>query len=150
METIKFRTHLKRLGYGRSTVQMLPSCLQEFLMFTRKNLDEIRSEDILNYKHHLETRANKRKGGSLSESYVHHQLYALQTYFKWQQELGHIIENPISGLSFKTPKSQIRSILSREEIEELYSCCQTLREEAILSLFYGCGLRRSEAQGKSI
>src|SRR5690606_37270943 len=37
-----------------------------------------------------------------------------------------------------------REIVSQEEIKALYNQCETYRERAVLSIYYGCGLRRTE------
>lgn len=147
MQIIKqFKTHLERLGYGKSSVQMLPNCLKEFLTFTAKSVQEIKTKDILNYHNYLQERPNKRRTGGLSESYINHHIYSLKIFFAWQEEKGAITENPVSSLSFKKPTTKPREILTREEIKQLYKSTETLKEKAVLSIFYGCGLRRTEGE----
>ena len=75
-----FRRHLQRLGYGKTSVQMLPTCVEDFLKYTAKSIQNITSHDILNYKTHLEQRPKKVGHGGLSESYIHHHIYGL----KWR------------------------------------------------------------------
>src|SRR5690606_36934377 len=79
-----------------------------------------------------------------SESHINHHIFALKTFFKWLETSGKIEMNPISGLAFPSPKTNPREILSQDEIRKLYDTCETYRERAILSMYYGCGLRRSE------
>ena len=141
-----FRTHLERLGYSKTSVQMLPDCLKDFLAYTNKPLQQIESQDILQYHEYLQERPNKRRPGGLSESYINHHIYALKLYFGWEEEKGAITENPISSLEFKAPTSKPREILSQEEIKELYQATEDLKEKAVLHLFYGCGLRRLEGE----
>jgi integrase/recombinase XerD len=74
----------------------------------------------------------------------------LKTFIKYQEENGNISKNPFSALNFPKPKYPPRRVLSREEIKALYEACQTMRERALLALFYGCGLRRSEAEKLNI
>src|SRR5690554_7783862 len=52
--------------------------------------------------------------------------------------------NPISGLEFPTPKTKPREILSLKEINQLYDTCENYWQRAVLGIYYGCGLRRSE------
>jgi integrase/recombinase XerD len=139
-----FKNHLQTLGYGKSSINMLPTCLKTFLEYTLKEVEEIIPEDIINYYQYLQERPNQRRSGGLSESYIHHHIYALKLFFAWQMETGAIITNPISGLAFKSPSSEPRKVLTTEEIQQLYKACETLRERAVLGVFYGCGLRRSE------
>jgi integrase/recombinase XerD len=148
IETIvkQFRIHLEILGYSKSSVQMFPNCVKEFLEFTRKPIEEIEPQNITTYHHHLQERPNKRRPGGLSESYITHHIYALKLFFTWQQEKGAIIENPISSLEFKAPTSKPREILTQEEIKQLFTATKSLKERAVLALFYGCGLRRTEGE----
>jgi integrase/recombinase XerD len=145
-ETKAFRTHLERLGYSKSSIYMLPNCLKEFLEFTSKELITIEAKDITNYHEYLKERPRKRGSGGLSESYINHHIYSLKLFFGWQQEKGAITENPISSLEFKAPVSKPREILTQEEIKLLFEGCESLKERAVLALFYGCGLRRSEGE----
>jgi site-specific recombinase XerD len=45
---------------------------------------------------------------------------------------------------FNFAEHKQREIATSEEIKELYAACQTKRDKALLSVAYGCGLRRSE------
>ncbi len=143
---VGFRIHLERLGYSRTSIYMLPNCLKEFLEFTAKELIKIESKDITAYHQYLQERPRKRGYGGLSESYINHHIYSLKLFFGWQQEKGVITENPISSLEFKAPVSKPREILTQEEIKLLFESCETLKERAVIALFYGCGIRRSEGE----
>jgi len=141
-----FKEQLETLGYKKGTVKMLPNLLQDFLEFTDKKTEKIKAKQILAYYKHLKERPNKRSIGALSESYINHHLYSLKLFFGWQQQLGKIKKNPISGLDFPRPKSKPRITLTKTEIEQLYKACKNYKERSLLGLFYGCGLRRSEAE----
>lgn len=145
-EVKAFRIHLERLGYSRSSVYMLPNCLKEFLGFTSKELTEIESKDISNYHLYLQERPNKKTKGGLSESYINHHIYSLKLFFNYLLEKGALIQNPISSLEFKAPVSKPRDILTQEEIKLLFKVSESLKERAVIALFYGCGLRRSEGE----
>ena len=120
----EFRIYLSDLGYGRTTVQMLPICLKEFLLFTRRPLKELKQEDIRAFYHYLQERPNKRREGGLSAHYIQHHVYALKLFFAWQIRQGILTINPISGLEFPTPKAMPREILTLEEIHGLYQSCE--------------------------
>jgi integrase/recombinase XerD len=139
-----FKIHLERLGYGSGTLKMLPMLIDDFLCFTGKEIYDIESGDIITFYEHLKERPHKRKPGGLSESYINHHVYSLKVFFNWQLEKGALQFNPISALEFPRPKSKPREILTIEEIKEVYQVTETLREKALLSIYYGCGLRRSE------
>ena len=141
-----FSAYLAQLGYQKSSLQMLPSCVAEFLEQHPKTIEEISPEDILSYYQYLQNRPNKRSAGGLSERFIQHHIYSLRVFFSWQMTLGNLERNPISGLDFPRPKSKAREILNQEEIQKLYEQSKDLRQKAILNLCYGCGLRRSEAE----
>ena len=141
----QFKSHLERLGYSKSSILMLPACVKEFIQVQRiSKVELITSADITKHYEYLQTRPNKRRPGGLSESHINHHIYALKLLFKWLEANGKITTNPISGLEFPSPKTKPREILTPKEIKQLYNQCETYKERAILSIYYGCGLRRSE------
>ncbi len=142
----QFKVHLERLGYSKTTVQMLPACLKEFFQYREKTLEKITSEDINDYHEYLQERPNKRRSGGLSESYINHHIFSLKLFFRYQLELGEITSDPMSSLLFPSPSSPQREILTQKEIKKLYNAVQTLKDRAILSVYYGCGLRRIEGE----
>ncbi|HLV93540.1 MAG TPA: tyrosine-type recombinase/integrase, partial [Aequorivita sp.] len=140
-----FKSHLERMGYSKSTVLMLPACVKEFLRVQQiKNIPAITSEQIQKHHEYLQTRPNKRKPGTLSENHINHHVYGLKLFFKWLEANGKIQMNPISGLEFPTPKTKPREILSLKEVGQLYETCENYWQRAVLGIYYGCGLRRSE------
>lgn len=142
----EFKAYLQALGYGKSTVRMLPACVSEFFEIVKKSPEEITREDVLFYHKYLQQRPNKRSAGGLSEMTIKHHLYGVKLLFVWLLEQGEITSHPMSGLSFQAPKTKERIVLSKGEIMKLYRTCLTYGEKAILSIYYGCGLRRSEGE----
>lgn len=145
-EVQQFKTHLERLGYSKTSINMLPNCVKSFLEYANQEAAQVESTDITHFYNYLQERPNQRKSGGLSESYINHHVYALKLFFAWQEEKGAITENPISSLEFKSPTSKPREILTLTEIKELYESCENYKERAVLSIYYGCGLRRSEGE----
>ena len=144
---VGFSVHLERLGYGKSSIKMLPRCLKEFLVCQKDTqLENITSADIMHYHHYLQERPHKYRAGGLSESYISHHIFSLKLFFQWQLNTGSLSECPISSLEFKSPVSKTREILTQEEIQLVFASAETLKEKAILSIFYGCGLRRKEGE----
>jgi integrase/recombinase XerD len=141
----EFKTQLERLGYSRTSILMLPGCVKEFLEVQEiKSLTDITPGQIQQHHEYLQARPNKRRPGGLSESHINHHIYALKTFFKWLEANGEIQTNPISGLEFPSPGTKPREILNQDEIKQLYNQCENYRERAVLSIYYGCGLRRTE------
>lgn len=145
-----FKNYLERLGYQKNTCQMLPSCIKEFLEKKNEPLTEITPAHILDHYEYLTSRPNKRRPGGLSEMMVSHHIYALRVFFGWQEQLGRIRDNPVSGLNFPRPKYANRQVLTLAEVNGLYESCDTLQQKAVLGLCYGCGLRRSETAALDI
>jgi integrase/recombinase XerD len=143
-----FFLHLKTLGYKLPTCEMLHRCVQEFLSRQEQqdifDLNEITSTDIEEHHEYLQHRPNRKKSGTLSEMMIYHHMYALRVFFNWLEHLQAIEENPMSSLEFSQPRHEERTILTQAEIKTLYEACRSLKERAILHLFYGCGLRRNE------
>lgn len=139
-----FKIHLERLGYGLGTLKMLPMLLSDFLSFTAKEIHNIETEDITTFYEYLKERPHKRKPGGISEMYIHHHVYTLKVFFEWQLNKGSLQIDPMSSMEFPRPKSKPREILSIEEIKQVYTQTENLKEKAILGVYYGCGLRRSE------
>ena len=143
--TADFENYLTHLGYTKATQKNLPRLLTEFLHNTIKPLENIESTDILNYYQYIKNRPNKRAIGTLSESSISHHIYTLKVFFIWQMEIGKITINPMSTLTFSSPKSKPREILTQKEIKKVFEKCISNREKTVLCLCYGLGLRRSEA-----
>jgi integrase/recombinase XerD len=143
----KFKVHIQQLGYSKSSVNMLPNCVVEFLQYTNINEPkEATQEHINSFYEYLQNRKHKRKETTLSESFINHNIYALKVFFNWLEQTNQIKYNPISNLKFKRPKPNTREPLTQEEIKELFAVTETSKEIAILHLFYSCGLRRTEAE----
>jgi site-specific recombinase XerD len=74
------------------------------------------------------------------------QLELIRLFYDYLEQTGIIHENPTTLIRFPKAKYKERTILTREEIKQLYIAADTMKEKAFLALFYGCGLRRSEAE----
>lgn len=143
----EFNSYLIDVGYRKSTKSMIVNGVKEYLRFINYN-DNLRLttsvKAIKVYYNYLKIRSNKRTGGGLSESYISHQIYSLKIFFEWLVSLEQIEFNPMAELQFKTPSKKPRKVLSITEIKQLYNATETYLERAVLGLYYGCGLRRSE------
>jgi integrase/recombinase XerD len=145
----EFKSDLESLGYSYSSCHMLSLCVNEFLDFCRekeiKNIKKITHHVIDDYHHYLQQRPNRRRSGGLSEMMISHHFYAVRRLFDYLEKTGTITFNPASIVHYPRPHYRQREILSVSQIRILYDCCLNYFEKAVLSVFYGCGLRRSEA-----
>jgi integrase/recombinase XerD len=150
----RYTRHLERVGYDPFTVKSLPSFVREFFhhleQSAAKNLEEVTPRVISMHYRYLKERPCHGRPGTLSDSVVHSHLWAIRILFDFLQAEGNIEVNPFSLLSFSSPVKQQREVLTRKEIEKLYHACETLLDRAILGLFYGLGLRKSEVQALNV
>ena len=141
-----FKNYLVQLGYGKNTVSMVVRCMEDFLDYhPATDTEDFTAGHIHQYYDYLQIRPHKHKGGGLSEQYINHHVYALRVFFNWLEATQGLTGNPMSVLRFKHPKGNPRQPLSQEEIKALFENAQSVKETALLHIFYSCGLRRSEA-----
>jgi integrase/recombinase XerD len=149
-----FKNYLLVLGHSISTQSVLPSCIREFLHEMEKQgtteLTNIQLSQIQNHYEYLKHRPNRRRAGNLSNSMLNHHVYAIKKFFSYLEQIGVVTINPTSNLDFKRLKAKEREVLTQEEIKELYQATTTLLEKAVLGMFYGCGLRRTEGERLNI
>lgn len=148
--TESFEKWLRTLGYAQSTVYLSVKYVADFFfylkMFEITSIEQVQPETIKEYHKYLQTRRNKRLGGGLSQNYITSNINALKRFSRYLQETGKsFFEVNIKTL---TEKETTKGILTPEEIKALYKACNNdilgIRDRAILSTFYGCGLRRGE------
>jgi len=145
-----FEKWLKTLGYAQSTVYLSVKYAGDFFFYLKtleiSSLEEIQPETIKGYRDYLQTRKNKRQPGSLSNNYIISNINALKRFSKYLHETGKA--NLEIKLELKAEKENIKIILTQSEVKALYKACSHdilgIRDRAILSVYYGCGLRRSE------
>ncbi len=145
-----FEKWLKTLEYAPSTVYASVRYVNDFFFYLKAseitNLEAIQPQTLTNYHKHLQSRKNKRQNGSLSNNYITSNINAIKRFSRYLQET----EKPFFEVEIKTrpDKETSKIILTQSEIKALYKACDNsilgIRDRAILSIYYGCGLRRSE------
>jgi integrase/recombinase XerD len=161
-----FREWLDVLGYAATTVYGMPNYIQEFLHYLEQNgktqVTDIENKYIKEYYRELKTRSNTRQGGGLSNSYLNKHLQALQKFSDYLRQSGRL-QIPKLYIPTEEDTQEIKHVLTQEEIQQLYKATENyeqekesknvpflyealaLRDKAMLTIFYGCGLRRTEA-----
>jgi integrase/recombinase XerD len=135
-----FFLHLKRLGYSASTLAGIRQAVAEYEACGRKLV----AGEMEAHVAHLKQRPSQ-KGGALSPSSIKNHLYGLQLYCNWLLEQGFLQQHPMSHLKKEKMEYPRRFVPSREQVAKLYEAAKTCPESrALLAVFYGCGLRRSE------
>jgi len=144
-----FRRWLSTLEYAPGTVYVSVNYVRDFLIFLESRQEsarEITPAIVQQYCRHLQSRANKRRGGALSANYITSNLNALRRLSRYLVVSGHPgLEVPPAPPVDKEP---FRAIFSVGEIAALYRAAGSdslgARDRAMLGIYYGCGLRRNE------
>ncbi|MCH2046374.1 MAG: tyrosine-type recombinase/integrase [Saprospiraceae bacterium] len=142
--------YLKAKGYSHSTWYNATGHAREFLHYQegqKRKLKDWKAQDLKDFVGHLKTRLHQRRAGALSSSHINkiiQSLHLLQDYLSSSEQLDFYEHLPQLRNHHHEP-----NIFTKEEIKYLYSSLQRnvygLRMRAILSLCYGCGLRKGEA-----
>lgn len=152
-----YRQWLDILGYAESTVYYLPNHLQEFFHYLEQyqinHLHDITAQLIKDYYGQLQQRANERRGGGLSKNYLNKHQQALKKFREYLQ--NHNAQASFCvHLKWETDPTEERgNILTQSEVKALFRATETshgyqrfrLRDKAMLTVLYSCGLRRTEA-----
>ncbi|MCG8411833.1 MAG: tyrosine-type recombinase/integrase [Bacteroidales bacterium] len=145
-----FKKWLNALGYAEGTVYTSTHYVRDFFTWLNKNkineLNQIKPQVITNYHQYLQKRPNKRQPGSLSNNYIISNINALKRFSKYLEQTQRVTIE--ININIQTEKSNTTTILTKAETQALYKACRNnylgIRDRAMLSIFYGCGLRRSE------
>ena len=158
LKTLHFRIseksyadRLKTLNYSESGIYYMPLHIREFLYFTENkgitNINEITSEHINDWVNYLKNRKNQRRPGGISPAHINKHISALNNFARYLKETqtGDI---PANTAYLRDEETRKINVLTVKETEKLYQACELniygLRDQAMLSIYYGCGLRRTE------
>jgi site-specific recombinase XerD len=158
-----YQEYLQVLGYATPTVQSWPVHVREFLHYIEtkgiESILTINSGHITDFISYIKRRTNKRnKGTALSSSSINKIINAVNVFIKFLNSTGkYIVETTVHRAEENIAE---RIILSVAEVKQLYeatflphrenSIAIGQRDRAIIAIFYGCGLRRSEGKQLNI
>ncbi len=146
-----FKNHLYQLGYCTKTQKSVSVLVQEFLEHQHiTDISYIEQQELRSFFEYLPTRPLQKRSGALSEATIYRYIFALKVFFSWLERTEQTDYNPISGMRFKQPKKNARQPLTTSEIQQLFMAATTLQQQAVLHLFYSCGLRRGEGEDLNI
>jgi integrase/recombinase XerD len=159
-----FREWLDVLGYAETTVYNLPNHIRElFYYLEQHNINHIKQLDnqiIIAHYNNLKTRGNQRQGGGLSNAYLNKHLQAFYKFTEYLRQSGRMTL-PMLTIDWESNDVTEIETLTQEEIKLLYKSTYgynedtklepfNARDRAILTVFYGCGLRRNEGYHLSL
>jgi site-specific recombinase XerD len=135
-------------NYGRGKIIMYQACVKEFLWYLESqgftDFTKVKALQIVAYYEYINTRPNLRRQGTLSESMIRNNLYSVRIFFDYLIDINAIENSPARLPKFQFGKQSDRNICTTSEINLLFNTCKDAREQTILAIAYGCGLRRTE------
>jgi len=145
-----FMEWLELLNFERSTVRYAPVKAREFFYWLERHglfiVNDITKGSVSDYFDYLAKRENRIRGGKLSRNYLRTHLTALRKLSRYLRENGHEGFETDIAITGTTRKSI--NVFTKSEIKALYRSCEGdllgVRDKAMLGVYYGCGLRRSE------
>jgi integrase/recombinase XerD len=142
-----FSINIVSQNYAGNTSAMYTTYASEFVFWCEsyciKSIRDVKVQKLSEYLAYLQERPLQRREGVLSGSSIKHHLFSLGLLFDYAYASG-IIAYTVPFPKFILPERTIKNVLTFDEIRELFSVCENPRDTAILSLGYGCGLRRNE------
>lgn len=129
----KFKRYLIHRRYSENTVRNYLEVVKQFLLRYGRPSTEVTNSDIQVYNTWL-----YRKSYSLS--YQNQVASGLKLFFR----TVHQKKIDIEKIERPRRQNKLPSILSKEEVSRIIRCTENLKHRTMLSLVYGCGLRRSE------
>jgi len=160
-----FKEWLQTLGYSEQAVYQLPNHIQEFLFYAESKgyagLFQINNDLIKEHYYKLKDRSNKRKEGGLSAAYLNKHLQAFHKFSDYLRQNGRLLL-PKLDIQTEEDNSEVTDILTQAEIKQIFEVtgqpyeqkkndkgivyyeAMQLRDKAMLTAFYSCGMRRNE------
>lgn len=153
-----FREWLAILGYSHHTIYNLPNHVRELLYYLEQNgrhhIKQLEVNDIREFYQQLKGRSNQRHSGGLSNAYLNKHLQALYKFADYLRQSGKILL-PALSIDWEADDTGEITVLTTAEIKLLYTATEAYnvgtelepfnsRDRAMLSIYYGCGLRRNE------
>jgi integrase/recombinase XerD len=156
-----FREWLDVQGYAATTVYNLPNQIRELFYYLEKegikNIKGLEPKHIKAYYEQLKERGNQRRGGGLSAAHLNKHIQAIRKFADYLRKVGRM-QLPAFKMDNEQAEHKI-TYLTEEEIKQLFAATSQnnndynynekqdayqSRDRAMLTIFYGCGLRRNE------
>jgi len=150
-----FKEYLEEHNYSERTVETYCYNTNRFINFMDKyypwikSLEKVTKEIVLDYQKYLVNYKN-RKGEHLSNQTQILRLIVIRLFFSFLLKHDLILKNPASSLTLPREEHKItRNILTENEVLNLLENMKltdpvSIRNRAIIELFYGCGIRTTE------
>ena len=157
-----FLKWLKTLNYSTETIKTRKRNIREFLLYLEQcgipGIENMSEETVKQFANYLKHRENKKYGSGLMNASINVAIGSVNKFFEYLQQ----IDKPTpDNLEYLEDNYKPRTILTMKEISQLYEATYqkhhfanentqakqaavSQRDRAMLSIYYGCGLRKSE------
>lgn len=157
-----FINWLQTLNYSEETIKTRKRNVREFLLYLERcqitTIESISDYKAKRFKRYLKRRENKLYGSGLMNASINVGISSVNKFFEYLQQMG---KPTPENLEYVEERYKPRNILSLNEINLLYETTHqthhfanaetkakqeavSQRDRAMLSIYYGCGLRKSE------
>jgi integrase/recombinase XerD len=144
---------IKVRNYKTGNSEMYQNVVLEFLVWLEESgitkIKSVTSKESVTYFEYLTTRPKQRGAGTLAEKTIKFHLFALGLFVLNLLE-NKEIEKGFFIPSYSNGNQKPRNVLTVSEIKTVYRYCRNEQERALLSVGYGCGLRRSEIEALDV
>jgi len=153
---------LQTLNYSEETVKTRKRNIREFLLYLERcsieSVESMPDEKIKLFVRYLQRRENRRYGSGLMNASINVSIGSVNKFFEYLQQTGSPV---VDNLKYMENNYKSKNILTMNEISQLYETTYrkhhfandytqakqeavSQRDRAMLSIYYGCGLRKSE------
>ena len=147
-----FREWLQIIGYTHSSTVSLPGVIRRYLEFMHKegikDMERITTKHTLKWYRREKQRKSGHTGELLKNSTLNGNIRCLKLFSRYMEETGR--GTLTIDLAYEPKDSYERDIFTKDEIRALYKATgeniKGIRDRAILSVYYGCGLRSREGR----
>lgn len=150
----RFTIRLQTQGASEFQVYSKSNNVNEFLHYLEQQavtkLNQITQKLVTEYFEYLKNRPLQTKDGTMSPAYLLKHREAVLRFIEFVMSQENEIGYGQSGIQIRIDNSEKlpKEILLEDEVQLLFNACDNnmlgIRDKAILSLLYGCGLRRKE------
>jgi site-specific recombinase XerD len=158
-----YQQYLQVLGYALPTVESWPVHTREFLHWLEAQgnvaqISGLTTGHINDFIGYIKQRKNRRKSGALSSSSINKIIAAVNVFIKFLNSSGNFLAEGTAARAEGDLGERV--VLTVPEIKRLYEASFLphhnngvaigQRDRAIIAIFYGCGLRRTEGKNLNI
>ena len=131
----EFKEWLTSRRYSANTIKTYTDALERFLeFFSQKAIHEINNEDIIHFNNEYIIK------NGYSSSFQNQVVNAVKLFFSVTEN----VKLELEKIHRPKREKKLPNVLSREEMKAILEPPKNVKQKAMLSLVYACGLRRSE------